>query len=470
MIFNSMIFIWVALPILLIVYYFLNNTLKNLFLVLASLFFYAWGSIETISILLISIVVNYILGALIDKSKKMKLRKVFLALGIIVNIGILGYFKYYNFFVENINIIFKSELLKTFDVLLPLGISYFSFSAISYLFDIYREEEDWTPNIFNIALYISFFPKLLMGPIESYSSFVPYIYKKDISKENIASGMKKFIYGLVKKVIIANAVAVISDRIFNSDYSTLTQSIAWLGAICYMMQIYFDFSGYSDMAIGLARMLGFDLKENFDLPYNSCSITEFWRRWHISLSSWFKNYIYIPLGGNRKGKFRTYLNLFIVFFITGLWHGASWNFIVWGLFNGFFMIIERIFLKKLLDKNKFKLLNRVYTLFIILISWIIFRTTTLDGAVEYLTRMFTSTNISLMNAVYLSDILTKSNLIILASSILLSGLIPGILRRFKKLKEGYEVFLEPLLLIFLFLICIMYIVNGTYTSFIYMNF
>ena len=310
-----------------------------------------------------------------------------------------------------------------------------------------------------------------MGPIESYSSFVPYIYNKDISIENASNGMKKFIYGLVKKVIIANSVALIADRVFNSEYQYLTQGVAWLGAICYMMQIYFDFSGYSDMAIGLSRMLGFNLGENFDLPYNSCSITEFWRRWHISLSSWFKNYIYIPLGGNRKGKVRTYINLLIVFFITGLWHGASWNFIVWGLFNGFFMVIERLFLKKLLDKNKFKLLNRIYTLFVVLISWVLFRTTSLDGAFEFIKTMFIQ-NIYVLpnNAVYLSDLLTKSNIIILISSIFLSGLIPGILRKLKKIKEGYEVFLEPIVLILLFLICIMYIVNGTYTSFIYMNF
>ena len=435
------------------------------------MFCYAWGSIETISILLISILINYIFGFLIEKSKKVSFKKVFLTLGILVNIGILGYFKYYNFFIENINVLFKQQIFTTVELLLPLGISYFSFSAISYLFDIYREEEDWQINPINIALYISFFPKLLMGPIESYSSFVPYIYNKDISIENASNGMKKFIYGLVKKVIIANSVALIADRVFNSEYQYLTQGVAWLGAICYMMQIYFDFSGYSDMAIGLSRMLGFNLGENFDLPYNSCSITEFWRRWHISLSSWFKNYIYIPLGGNRKGKVRTYINLLIVFFITGLWHGASWNFIVWGLFNGFFMVLERLFLKKLLDKNKFKLLNRIYTLFVVLISWVLFRTTSLDGAFEFIKIMFIQ-NINVLpnNAVYLSDLLTKSNIIILISSIFLSGLIPGILRKLKKIKEGYEVFLEPIVLILLFLICIMYIVNGTYTSFIYMNF
>ena len=468
MTFNSMIFIWLVLPLILTIYYLLlNNTLRNIFLVLVSLFMYAWGSIETIGILLLSILSNYLFGMLIGKVKN---KKIPLALGIVFNCLMLGYFKYYNFFAENINVLFKVWSLPVIELMLPLGVSYFTFSAISYLVDVYREDVKWQKNPLNIALYISFFPKMLMGPIEAYKSFETYIYKKDISLETVAGGSKKFIYGLAKKVIIANSMAVIADRIFNSDYTYLTTSVAWFGAICYMIQIYFDFSGYSDMAIGVARMLGFNLNENFDLPYSSCSITEFWRRWHISLSSWFKNYLYIPLGGNRKGKFRTYLNLFIVFFTTGIWHGASWNFIVWGLFNGLFMIIERIFLKNLLDKNKFKLLNRIYTLFVVLVAWVLFRTTSLNGAFEYLTKMFTSSSIALKDSIYLSDLLTMSNVIIFITSIFLFGLIPSFLRKFKKIKTGYEVFIEPIILITLFLICIMYIVNGTYNSFIYMNF
>ena len=468
MTFNSMIFIWLFLPLILGIYYLLlNNTLRNVFLVLVSLFIYAWGSIETIGILLLSILSNYILGMLIGKGKN---KKVPLAIGLIFNCLMLGYFKYYNFFAENINVLFKSWSLPVLELMLPLGISYFTFSAISYLIDVYRDDVKWQKNPLNIALYIAFFPKMLMGPIEAYKSFETYIYKKDISIESFSNGCKKFIYGLAKKVIIANSMAVIADRIFNSDYTYLTTSIAWFGAVCYMIQIYFDFSGYSDMAIGVARMLGFNLNENFDLPYTSCSITEFWRRWHISLSTWFKNYLYIPLGGNRKGKFRTYFNLFIVFFMTGIWHGASWNFVVWGLFNGLFMILERVFLKELLDKNKFKLLNRVYTLFVVLIAWVLFRTTSLNGAFEYLTKMFTSTSIALKDSIYLSDLLTMSNVIIFISSMFLFGLIPSFLRKFKKIKTGYEVFIEPIILIALFLICIMYIVNGTYNSFIYMNF
>ena len=467
MTFNSMIFIWLFLPIILIVYYMLNNTLKNIFLVLVSLFMYAWGSIETISILLISILVNYILGLLVSKEKN---KKLFLTIGVLFNIGLLGYFKYYKFFVQNINILFENIKIPFVDLLLPLGVSYFTFSSISYLVDIYRGDANGQKNPLNVALYISFFPKMLMGPIEAYKSFEPFINKKDITLENTSESIKKFIYGLAKKVLIANAAATIADRIFASDYSLLTTWIAWLGVLSYTIQIYFDFSGYSDMAIGISRMLGFNLNENFDLPYTSCSITEFWRRWHISLSSWFKNYIYIPLGGNRNGKYRTYLNLFIVFFVTGIWHGASWNFVIWGLFNGLFMIIERIFLKNLLDKNKFKLLNRIYTLFVIMISWVIFRTETLNGAFVYISHMFRNNPVAIKDVVYLTDLLTISNIIILIVSVFLAGTIPAILRKFKKLQTGYKVFIEPILLIAVFLICIMYIVNGTYNSFIYMNF
>ena len=470
MTFNSMVFLWGFLPVILLLYYFSNNKIKNLFLVIISLVIYAWGAYKTLPILGISILINYIVGMIIGKQSKPIFRKIFLAVGIIFNIGMLAYFKYCNFFIENINNWTGNKIFETSQLILPLGISYFTFSAVSYIFDVYRKDVEVQKNPINLALYILFFPKLIMGPIESYKDFEYYIKNKDISVENLASGIKKFIYGLTKKVIIANSMAVIADIIFESNFANLTLPISWIGTLCYMMQIYFDFSGYSDMAIGLSKMLGINLKENFDLPYTSCSITEFWRRWHISLSSWFKNYLYIPLGGNRKGKFRTYCNLFIVFFTTGLWHGASWNFIAWGLFNGFFMIIERIFLKNLLDKNKFKLLNRIYTLFVILISWVLFRVSNIEQAIIYIKHMFIPNEVAVENMVYLSNVLTLSNIIIFASSILLSGILPSILRKSNKIRNVYEVFFEPLILIVLLLVCIMYIVNGTYNSFIYMNF
>ena len=468
--FNSMIFLWVFLPIILVLYYLVGNKLKNIFLLVASLFIYSWGSFQTIPILFISIMFNYFLGIIIEKQEKSVFKKISLSFGIIFNIFLLGYFKYYNFFTENINNLYGKDFLKSIKLILPLGISYFTFSAISYIFDVYRKDVRAQENIIDLALYISFFPKILMGPIESYQNFEFYLEKKDISVENFANGIKKFIYGLGKKVIIANSIGIIADTIFESNLLNLTMPVAWLGAISYMIQIYFDFSGYSDMAIGISKMFGFNLGENFNLPYTSSSITEFWRRWHISLSSWFKNYLYIPLGGNRRGKIRTYLNLFIVFFTTGIWHGASWNFIIWGLFNGFFMIIERIFLKNILDKNKFKILNNIYTLFVVLISWVLFRARNIHDALIYIKSMFIQNDVALKNTVYLSNLLTKSNIIIFIFGVLLSGIIPNFFRKHDKVRNIYETIFEPIILVVLLLVCIMYIVNSTYNSFIYMDF
>ena len=470
MAFNSMSFLWIFLPITLILYYFTFGKFKNLFLVLASLIMYAWGSTETLPILLISILANYIIGLWMSDKTNDGFRKFIFIIGILFNLGILSYYKYYNFIAENINLLLKEDVLQYMHLSLPIGISFFTFSAISYLFDLYRRNVKPQKNIINLGLYLSFFPKLTMGPIESYQNFEVFIRNKEITATNLSTGIRRFIYGLSKKVIIANSMGIIADKIFNSDVSYLTTQIAWIGAISYMIQIYFDFSGYSDMAIGLSKMFGINMEENFNLPYMSKSITEFWRRWHISLSTWFKNYLYIPLGGNRKGKYRTYVNLFIVFFTTGLWHGASWNFIVWGLFNGFFMIIERIKLKELLDKNKFKLLNHIYTLFVVLISWVLFRANTLENGIEFIKCMFINNEVALINAIDISTILTTKNLIILITGILLSGIIPSILNKLNKVKEIYEIFIEPLAIIILFITCIMYIVNGTYVSYIYANF
>ena len=470
MIFNSMMFLWIFLPIILVLYYIVPNKLKNLFLMLISLVVYVWGSLESLTVLLTSIVVNYFIGILINAQKKNRLKKIFFGAGMLFNIGILCYYKYSNFFISTACKILGNTTFNMIDILIPVGISYFTFSSMSYLFDIYRQEAKVQKNPINLALYISFFPKVMMGPIESYKDFEVFINEKDLSIDNMADGIKRFVYGLSKKVIIANSMAVIADTIFDSDISMITTRIAWIGSLCYTIQIYFDFSGYSDMAIGLSKMLGFNLKENFDLPYNSQSITEFWRRWHISLSTWFKNYLYIPLGGNRKGNFRTYLNLFIVFLVTGLWHGASWNFIVWGVYNGLFMVVERIFLKKILDKNKFKIINHIYTLLVVITSWIYFRISDINKAVEYVRIMFTKTTLLPEKMVYLSNVLTTSNLIIFVIGIIFAGIVPALYRKTSKLKNIYEVFIEPIIIVTLFLMSIMYIVNGTYNSFIYMNF
>lgn len=351
---------------------------------------------------------------------------------------------------------------------LPLGISFYTFSAISYIADVYKKETKAQKNIIDLGLYIAFFPKLLMGPIERYVDFQKILEEKNNSLENFANGFKRFIYGLSKKVLISNVVATIADFTFTSSTSVLSCSIAWLGAIAYTLQIYFDFSGYSDMAIGLAKMFGYKLDENFNYPYLSQSISEFWRRWHITLSNWFKHYIYFPLGGNRKGKNRTYFNLFIVFLVTGLWHGSSWNFIIWGLFNGLFVIIERIKLSEWLDKNKCKILNNIYTMLIIVIGWVLFRAPGIKVALKYLKVMFSFNNIQMDTY----SIITQKNIIMLIIGILTCGIIQLIYKKLDDKSKIKKVVLigEPLYVLVLGILCILNLVSGTYNSFIYMQF
>ena len=297
-------------------------------------------------LMLFSIIINYVLGIILNKLETKNKKRIILIISVLFNLGLLGYFKYFNFFATNINKLLGTTLIQIKDIVLPIGISFYTFQIMSYIIDLYKKDIKVQKNILNLALYISFFPQLIAGPIVKYHDIAEQLKERIITIEKFATGIKRFVYGLSKKVILANSLAYIADYIFNTNINFINMPIAWLGAICYMLQIYFDFSGYSDMAIGLGKMFGFEYMENFNLPYISKSITEFWRRWHISLSTWFKEYLYIPLGGNRKGKLRTYINLGIVFFATGFWHGAAWNFIAWGLYNGFFLIIEKIKLKE----------------------------------------------------------------------------------------------------------------------------
>lgn len=471
MIFNSMIFLWVFLPLSLILYFFIKDKYKNLLLVLLSIVFYAWGEPTYILLLLISVLINYIMAILIDRAEESGKRKIFFILAIIFNIAILVYYKYFNFTIANINKLFSTNINQIKEVALPLGISFYVFSSISYIFDIYRKDCKAQKNIINMALFILFFPKLLMGPIERYKEFEEQIKveNRKISIESFKVGITRFTYGLAKKVLIADVVAKVADATFNTNVASLSTPLAWLGALCYMIQIYFDFSGYSDMSIGLAKMFGFELMENFDLPYTSQSITEFWRRWHISLGSWFKNYLYIPLGGNRKGKFRTYINLLIVFIATGIWHGAAWNYIAWGLFNGLFMIIERIKLKELIDKNECKIINHLYALFVTFIGWILFRANGLKNAIKYIKLLFINNN----TTIQIYNILTNRTIITIIMAILLSGLVQLIFKKIKnldKIKTYYKRYLEPVCIGILLILCIMSIVNSTYSSFVYFKF
>lgn len=387
MVFSATVFLFLFLPIVLIGYYAIRSESRNIFLLIASLFFYAWGEGVLVLLMLVSICINYISGIGISHyENKKNTSKLILGIAITINLLFLIYYKYFNFIIENCQEFGFLEKIDNTSIALPIGISFFTFQGISYLIDVYRKETEAQNNPFHLGLYISLFPQLIAGPIIRYHDIAVEIKNRKVNSILFTEGVIRFIRGLGKKVVIANTAALIADKIFVIPPDEIPFSMAWLGIICYAFQIYFDFSGYSDMAIGLGKMFGFNFKENFNYPYISSSIQDFWRRWHISLSTWFRDYLYIPLGGNRNGAFRTYLNLIIVFFITGLWHGASWNFIVWGLFHGVFLLLERT---NVIPLNKLpRILKHVYVLFIVIIGWVFFRAESLPSAMVYLKSMF----------------------------------------------------------------------------------
>ena len=389
MVFSSLTFLFLFLPIVLFLLSLCRKTpYQNTLLFLSSLLFYAWGGVSYTLILMISIVVNYLVGNIIQKNTRN--RKLWFSIGIILNLSSLVFFKYATFLVDNFNIlggIFGLSPVTLKKIILPVGISFYTFQAISYLTDVYRGQVRAQTNFIKLGTYIALFPQLIAGPIIRYHEIESQLSQRNYTGENLYEGIKRFCFGLARKVLIANPLAFIADDIFARAPNTLTSATAWLGAIVFSLQIYYDFAGYSDMAIGLGRMFGFRFPENFNFPYIAESIRGFWRRWHITLSAWFKDYLYIPLGGNRKGTFRTYLNLYIVFFLTGLWHGANWTFVIWGLLHGTFMVIERVGFGKLLEKT-FKPLRIFYTLLVVVVTWVFFRADSLDYAVHFVGRMF----------------------------------------------------------------------------------
>jgi alginate O-acetyltransferase complex protein AlgI len=373
MLFTSPTFLFGFLPIVLLLYYLLPNKSKNTLLLLVSLIFYAWGELQYVWVLVASIFSNYIFGRFIDKNRS---HYYWLFIGVAFNLGLLFYFKYYGF-ISN----------KPDSIHLPLGISFFTFQAISYLVDVKRKKAKVQLNFINLGLYISLFPQLIAGPIVRYNTIAKQIKERVHNTPLFTAGVERFCYGLAKKVLIANALGAVADPIFALDNSQLSFSLSWLAIVCFSLQIYFDFSAYSDMAIGLGRMFGFQLQENFNYPYIATSIQDFWRRWHISLSTWFKDYLYIPLGGNQKGTMRTYFNLLLVFILCGFWHGASWNFLIWGLLHGAFLIIERLGLAKILQKLP-RFFSRIYTLLVLMVTWVFFKIENLSDAVLFLKKMF----------------------------------------------------------------------------------
>ncbi|PXX27818.1 alginate O-acetyltransferase complex protein AlgI [Arenibacter sp. ARW7G5Y1] len=471
MVFSSITFLFLFLPIVLLIYYTINKRLRNFFLTISSLFFYAWGEKELVMLMIFSIAINYLGGLVIDyvSEKKSKKAKIFTLVFVLINVLILGYYKYANFFIESINQIGLTQFSTINEILLPIGISFFTFQGMSYLIDVYYQKVPAQKNLVSLALYISMFPQLIAGPIVRYIDVSKQIEsERTFRADQFREGLFRFITGLFKKVIIANQMGFIANEVFSNSFNEVGTISLWIGIITYSFQIYFDFSGYSDMAIGLGKMFGFDFLENFNYPYISQSIQEFWRRWHISLSTWFRDYLYIPLGGNRHGNFRTYYNLIIVFFITGLWHGASWNFIVWGLFHGFFLIIERVGFGSVLNKLP-KILRHIYTLLVVLIGWVFFRIETLTDAMLFLKGMF---GYSIKGNELIYQYFNPYFIFVLILAIVFSTPITRVFSNLatRVMAKSYQKMLAYPIMLILFLLCLLELAESNYNPFIYFRF
>ena len=469
MVFSSNIFIFFFLPLTIWGYYFLGKKFQNIFLLFMSTLFFAWSQPHYLWIIILNICVNYLGAVVIDNITNKEIRKIVFVLDIIINIGILFYFKYFNFAVDSINKIFDSGF-KIDTIILPIGISFFTFQGLSYVIDVYKKEVAAQKNILKVALYILLFPQLIAGPIVRYSDVEAEINKREVSLEDFSHGLERFIIGLGKKVILSDVLATMVDGIWQRGVEHNTVGIAWLGCIAYTLQIYFDFSGYSDMAIGLGRIFGFHFRENFDMPYISKSITEFWRRWHISLSTWFREYVYIPLGGNRKFVYR---NLAIVFLLTGLWHGAAWNFVLWGVWHGAFILLER-YLKKNKKFNTIKCaewIKRIYTLLVVALGWVLFRAGSIGEAIAYIKTMF-GVELGATPGFRIWWYLDRWNVLILIVAIICSTTIPQkIIDKIKKRVSDNMYFgLKKIALLGMFFFALMRIVSGTYSPFIYFQF
>ena len=428
MVFSSIPFLYFFLPVTLFCYFLFGSRYRNILLLMASLFFYTWGEAGYVFILLVSICVNYVLGILIARAQNGgQSGKSFLAIGIFMNLVPLLFFKYSIFIFTNINEIFFSEPVKSSitHIHLPIGISFFTFQAISYLVDTYRGQADVQRNPLNLALYISLFPQLIAGPIVRYHDIFKQLSGRHVTAEDFQTGIMRFVAGFGKKVLIANTMGSVADHIFSLPATDLPAGVAWLGIVTYTLQIYYDFSGYSDMAIGLGRMFGFNFLENFNYPYVSQSIREFWQRWHISLSSWFRDYLYIPLGGGRCVAWRVYFNLITVFFLCGLWHGASWTFIIWGLFHGCFIVVERSPCGLLINRLP-RLIRHCYTMSVVMIGWIFFRADSLEHALSYIQALWNFNSLPYMDGILFNAVSTEFYLALFLGLIFSAPTLPVI--------------------------------------------
>lgn len=467
MLFSSMTFVFMFLPIVLVLYLVTKKELHNPILLTASIIFYAWGEPKYLAIMLLTILINFFGAIVIDKFKTHK--KLALVLTIIANLSFLIYFKYFNFLIENCNSIFHSHF-DTLSIIMPIGISFYTFQALSYVIDVYRDECKVQKDIYKLALYICLFPQLIAGPIVKYHDVAEQIESREVNFEGVSTGVKRFIIGLSKKMLIANTMGAIADKIFIQSPDTFSHGIAWLGSVAYSFQLFFDFSGYSDMAIGLGLIFGFKFLENFNYPYISKSITEFWRRWHISLSTWFKQYVYISLGGNRKGKLKTLRNLGIVFLLTGIWHGAAWNFVIWGLWHGFFIIVEKICNIKEYDSKPHSWwingLRHIYCILAFVLGWVMFRADNMAYAWKYILNMFGLIKVHDI-AYALPYYIDTWEIIMFGAAIICS--VP-IFNKILEVKNKWAHAGINIWLLFLFMLSSATIAASTYNPFIYFRF
>ncbi len=482
MVFSSLIFVFVFLPVIVSFYYLLNDKLRNSFLFLVSIFFYAWGETKYFYLILLSIAFNYAMGlviaAYIDQESE---QKGLLFVGVTLNLLLLFTFKYEYFFVENLRVILGEVPLESMELPLPIGISFFTFQAISYLIDVSRQTVEPQRNLVSLGLYIAFFPQLIAGPIVRYASFAQQITQRVSTYEKFTQGIRRFILGFSKKIIFANQFSLVAL----ASFATADPSFvwAWVGAIAYTLQIYFDFSGYSDMAIGLGKMFGFDFQENFRYPYCSRSISEFWRRWHISLGAWFRDYVYIPLGGSHVGPIALLRNLFIVWFLTGFWHGAAWNFLAWGLMYFVLIALERLYqVEKHLNNPFFAVFYGIFVMVVTVCGWVVFGENSLVDAHSHLNHMF---QVDKMEDLFFVDdairYLRNYGTLMIWGMLLSTPLVPAVLSSFGKLVREHngpllEVYLyleeclKSLLYMIFFLVAVSYLVIDSHNPFIYQNF
>ncbi len=466
MLFSSIPFLYYFLPVVLILYFIAPKKLKNSVLLLTSLVFYGWGEPKYVVLMIASILIGYVSGLLIEAFSQKKLSKLFLWLSVGINIGFLAYFKYADFFIENFNAAtgLSIPLLR---IALPIGISFYTFQILSYTVDVYRKDVPAQKNIINLAAYVTMFPQLIAGPIVRYSHIAKELENRNINVENFAKGMRRFILGLGKKILIANTLGELCDIFKQSDDKSVL--FYWLYAVAFMLHVYFDFSGYSDMAIGLGKIFGFNFWENFNYPFISRSATEFWRRWHMSLGTWFRDYVYIPMGGNRVPKPKWFFNIFVVWFLTGFWHGADWTFIVWGLYFAIFLISEKLLYLKYLEKSK--VFSRVYLLVVVGISFVIFNATDMKEAVSYIGGMFGVGGVPLVSTEFFYYLKSFGVTICIG----LIGCTPIVKRAVEKIKEksiGGKIIavIEPIVLVALLIVMTAYLVDGSFNPFLYFRF